>query len=893
MKKITIVFLLAAVFLGLSTPAAAQVSTEGRDFWVALTFASAPDAATTGRELFLAVSAKKDCKVTVSNPNTNFTNTYSVSADNWFEIRDIPVSEWWPGDTKAAVNGKTLPTGLQVTSTEDISLFAAIRFEFSFDASVVLPTQILQTEYYVQDYPPYDHKDNTSWSSYSVLATASGTTTVKITPYGAKSPQTITLKQGQVYYYVGADKISASGTHIVADKPIAVFNGDVCTDVPGEISARDLTYEQAMPVDYWGTEFVVTRSLHKDANRVRVTAMEDGTQIYVDNSKRPVKTINAGETYEFEVSEGTANLTKVTQKLSGANLPIPDVYKGVAHYIKTSCPCAVYSYDVSEKYTNTYDSSSPIPTEVISGQEGDPSMVWISPLEQRIHKITFGVCPTNNTNTHNVNIVVLTKDADKVRLVSRSNPNGIALTFTPVAGTEYSYARQQICNSVDAQADKVFTLTCPSGFIAHVYGNGRQESYSYSAGSSAVKLGNITVGDQVFEDGARSSTFYCLNDSLEFSAEAGATIIDKVDWDFGDGVTEENGPAVVSHQYDSPGWYDVTAKLYAHKECPDTVYPPEAVHFSFYVNRPDTVREQTNLCAGEPWAYDGKIYNNDTTIITGMDDCDTIHIYNLHVGQPSPDMHLYVRAHDEYWFAGERIETSGIYTDTLTNMDHCDSVVVLHLTVVTCLKMTMDNVIQGLCSESDLIYIPYNYTKGELVNPTLTYNEQTFTLTNDQDNHRLAISANVLEVGQIPCVVTVQDTICDSTLTFSFQLKVPYPSSILQQKYDNMVAVRVNARENEKYHFTAYQWYVNDVLAPGYTTSVYYTEQVIPAGTRLSVDLTDKGVTIRSCDCVVQARENPFREDSPTNAPKKELRNGQLVITTGGHTYNSLGERVE
>ena len=118
--------------------------------------------------------------------------------------------------------------------------------------------------------------------------------------------------------------------------------------MPGPVSARDHLYEQNMPTDYWGREFVVTRSMKKDANRIRVTAKENDTEIIVDGAT--LATINAGETYEFELCEAVMRTEEGYTKAAAEGRGTDFYLDGEAHYLKTSCPCAVFSYDVSENY---------------------------------------------------------------------------------------------------------------------------------------------------------------------------------------------------------------------------------------------------------------------------------------------------------------------------------------------------------------------------------------------------------------------------------------------------------------------------------------------------------------------------------------------------------------
>lgn len=312
-RRISLALLLFASCL-FSQSLFAQASTEGKEFWVALAISNAPDGDINQFEPFIAISAKKACQVTISNPSTGWTDQPRyLQADSWTVINNIPTAQWYDL-TWTANSASEYPDtkGIFIKSTEDISVFAAMRMEFSYDATNVLPQSVLQSEYILQDYPTYNPDDD-AHSTFVIVATEDNTviditpTTPTIKGKAANTTFSISLNKGQTYQVVSTDQQTFSGTHVKAKngKKIAVFSGADFTQIPGGKSARDCLYEQAMPVDYWGTEFVVTRSMEKDANRIRITAQEDGTQINIDGNF--VKSINSGETYEFEMSENLAS----------------------------------------------------------------------------------------------------------------------------------------------------------------------------------------------------------------------------------------------------------------------------------------------------------------------------------------------------------------------------------------------------------------------------------------------------------------------------------------------------------------------------------------------------------------------------------------------------------
>jgi hypothetical protein len=262
----------------------------------------------------------------------------------------------------------------------------------------VLPTTALGNEYIVQCYPPVINS-----SEISITATEDNTI-VDITPtvsinaggtHSANSTFNVSLNRGQSVFMKSTSTGNngangdLSGTRIVARdcKKIAVNCGDYLTDVPYNAEFADHIYEQAYPVTSWGKKFVVTNTLQnastgRTKDCVRVTASANNTT--VRRNYTLLATINAGQTYEFQLT--------ATEKSA---------------YIETSNPCAVYMYLVSKSAGGS--------------SNGDPSMVWIAPLEQRINNIVFNtfepsVHAENAPNVHIVNIVAETANTSQIRI---------------------------------------------------------------------------------------------------------------------------------------------------------------------------------------------------------------------------------------------------------------------------------------------------------------------------------------------------------------------------------------------------------------------------------------------------------------------------------------------
>ena len=409
---------LVILFAGISNAVWGQASTEGREFWVALNMTTGTGG--TDHSPFICITTQhQGGSYTISNPaDASFTPiTGMIPPTGYIKITastsptagQIDLNKWYPvGMTAQTASNQIKNTGLKITTTVDCSVFAGNRLPQSFDAANILPITALQMDYLTQDYPGYDHENKGGGYPVTTILATEDHTRVTILPSSAvlnstgTAPITKTLNAGQVLYLTGDNRATLSGTSVTSDKKIAVFTGVNNTDVPGPVSARDHLYEQNMPTDYWGTHFVVTRSMKKDANRIRVTASNNGTEIILDGMS--LTTINAGETYEFELCEEVMRTEEGYTKASAEGRGTEYYLDGEAHYLETSCPCAVYSYDVSENYYIKKNGTS----ERDPNSAGDPAMVWISPLEQQLSKVTFGVMNTDQTPTHYVNIITPT-----------------------------------------------------------------------------------------------------------------------------------------------------------------------------------------------------------------------------------------------------------------------------------------------------------------------------------------------------------------------------------------------------------------------------------------------------------------------------------------------------
>ncbi|MBR5984143.1 MAG: gliding motility-associated C-terminal domain-containing protein [Bacteroidales bacterium] len=650
MKRFILLIMLLATSLVYSQQQ--SVTTQGTEFFAVFMQNSSHTAGDSELELSLMVTSKRACSVTVRNPNSTWSNTFSVNANSTYKYV-IPTNQqsqcYITSTTSSAVN-----KGLIITSTDTISLYSSNFASATFDGSLVLPTSALGNEYIIQCYPPVINE-----SEFTITAVEDNTI-VDITPsvsisagttHTANTTFNVSLNRGQSVFMKSTTTGSngdLSGTRIVARncKKIAVFNGDYSTRVPASASEfADHIYEQAFPVTSWGKKFVITNTLQSASSgrtydRVRITASANNTTIRKNNSQ--IATINAGETYETQItaSEGAA-------------------------YFETSNPCAVYMYLVSKSYGGS--------------EYGDPSMVWIAPLEQRIKEIVFNTffpgssfTGPNRPSTHIVNIVAETSSTGQIRL----DGSTISGWSTVTGNTNYSYARKVISHAAHS-----LTSTGGNGFIAHVYGIGSAVSYAYSVGSLATNLSERMYINGIGSTDANVDGTFCEGQEISFSSEVDYDY-DNINWNFGDGTTYSGNST--SHTFSQQGDYTVNMQVTSNGSGCSSF--STAVNFDVSIGHVWETELTTEANYGETITVQGVIFvaRNDTTITRlyqSTAGCDSTVINHVIIRTIVNDLIVQICEGETYNENGFSESTTGHYIHTEQLPNGIDSITNLYLTV--------------------------------------------------------------------------------------------------------------------------------------------------------------------------------------------------------------------
>ncbi len=607
-------------------------ASEGTEFWVSFMTNYDND----GISLSLIASAREATTVTVKNPRTGWKTTFNISANGMAE-KTIPAEQAlydFTSFSNTSEFDKTYDKGIIVTSTKPITLYSSNYMKYSYDASIVFPTTSLGYNYIVQTYTG-------STPEIAIIATEDNTM-IQITPsedtynkINGGQTKSKKLEKGQVYNVVSSAGEDLSGTIITSNnKKIAVLAGNRCVTVPKGVDACDHIYEQMLPTETWGQNFVVTKSGNQSTDRVRITALESETTITIDGTK--VTTLSAKKTYEY-------TLTKK------------------ASYITTSGPCCCFLYIEGGENNRSI---------------GDPSSIMICPIEQRIHDAIFRTFPTvQSSMTHYANIIVPTNGVANMML----DGENISNKFIKVpSNPDYSYA---IIDKISTT--KAHTLSnSTEGFMAHVYGLAEYESYGYVLGMNTFNLtAKIKVNGEASNLSTGGTTLCHSLDPITFEPEVSHDYL-TADWDMGDGTTYTD-QKTVQHTYTKAGEYIVSLTVKYINEI--TGQEEQLSVETKVVLTIDKIQETLYLCEGSSMTWHGQTLSEPGTYTSHVD---------AGIGICESEATLYLKSAKNYLFEetlhrcegaahkwrGQTIDHEGEYYDNYTSVHGCDSI--YKLTVV-------------------------------------------------------------------------------------------------------------------------------------------------------------------------------------------------------------------
>lgn len=414
MRGLVIVFI---TFFTINIVQAQQPDTKGTDFWLAF-----PGNYQGGGNLYFYVSG--ETSTTGSITASGFSTTFSVTPGT---VTIVTI----PGSFHVNSHNTVENKGIHVTADDEITIYGLNQQPATTDAYVALPTDILGTDYIALNYTP-------NLPSQLTIVATENTTSVTITStltvsgFTAGVPRTITLDQGQTFQVRSTD---GTGSLITSDKPIGLFGGSECTNIPStSYGACDHIVEMIPPVSTWGKNFVVMPLATRNGSTYRILASENSTAVNINGSL--AATLNKGQFYQT---------TRTT-----------------ALHITTDKPVLVGQY----AHSSSYD-----------GAVSDPFFMIIPPYEQYLGAYTVAT-PGSGFNTHWINVVV------PAAAVGEAEIDGTPISsssFSAIGSSGFYGATVQVSNGTHN-----ISSNYPIG--THMYGWGSYDSYGYPGGASLAPV---------------------------------------------------------------------------------------------------------------------------------------------------------------------------------------------------------------------------------------------------------------------------------------------------------------------------------------------------------------------------------------------------------------------
>ncbi|MCX6154906.1 MAG: choice-of-anchor D domain-containing protein [Candidatus Kapabacteria bacterium] len=492
------VFLAAAVLFPSLSNAQAKVDIEklkkdlphmfgssnvGKDFWFTVPPCFFDESFGSENFIRLFITSPSNALCVVEIPGKGFYSTQQTIAN---DVIQFPLT---PNDAQPYVKKGNEPyypekvytgAGVHVFSEAPLVVYVAVRYHYTSDSWLCVPTASFGKEYIVASYgdmtamfPSY------TLPSLSGCVAAYDDTKVRFTLGG--NPKSVTaggllplqsanvnLNKGDVWMISskGPDA-DLTGSKFAANKPIGVVSGNQCTNIPTDNQWCDYTAEMDLPTYVWGLDYYVpVMPGRKYPPLMRIFGKDPGTSFYRDGNM--IGTVTA--------VPGLMGKGWFEQRLH------PMGIKPHSVTVSGTAPIGVVEYN-----TGVQEDGYPLPNS-------DPFECVISPIQQYQKEITFctpGLRGNFGFPENNLNVVYETNQygympddmmfakvesgAFQWQQFNQKYP-GIDEKFTKL---QQPGDRQYALKLVRLPGDGVYKVKANKPFAAYAFGFGWCDSYGH------------------------------------------------------------------------------------------------------------------------------------------------------------------------------------------------------------------------------------------------------------------------------------------------------------------------------------------------------------------------------------------------------------------------------
>ncbi|PJJ79638.1 PKD domain-containing protein [Mucilaginibacter auburnensis] len=523
-------------------------SNKGTEFWTLYMDHIRPPSGGGGNmgpsSMILYITSDLSTTGTVDVADGSFTENFSVTA-NAVTMVNIPAGAF------VGSQGQFLK-GIHIKSLKPIAVYGHIYASSVSGATLLLPVSALGKDYMSINYKQLSNAEVQEGAAYSTMAiiATEDNTSVEITPSEQLlngEPKgvtfTVNLKKGEVYQALSNTDLTGTRIKSVSSaagscKRIAVFSGSskigIGCSAPAQLTSDNL-FQQVYATTTWGKNYVTAPLKSRPYDVYRIILSDPATQVTLNGAVIPANQFTNNLYYEF--SSTTTN------------------------FVSADKPVQVVQYAVTQ-------GQGPNCTRV-QGDVGDPEMIYLSPIEQGLDKVTLYSTGYYNIISSYINVVIPTSAVNSFTLDGAPYTSFITVPGRP----EYSYAQISVSSGPSANrggsvTSGTHTLKADKPFNAIAYGFGSTESYGYAAGTNQVDLNTHLVFTDVANDtktltAACSGSAYKLQLTLPYQTT-------RISWDLDNG-----SPAMLQTNPIAKSTSTVAGKTLYNYEYPGSVIYPQ------------------------------------------------------------------------------------------------------------------------------------------------------------------------------------------------------------------------------------------------------------------------------------------------------------------------------
>lgn len=453
---------------------AQDFTNKGKEFWLGYgNHQQMYDSRVNFPSMDIYITSDVNTDVTVEIPGIGISQTYVVNAN---QLTQVSISSQAFLDQEGVSN-----KGIHVVSDKPVVVYAHITYQSVSGASLCLPVATLGREYYSVNYKQEAQANITNAYSWFFVVATEDNTEIEVTPTAntlnllAGQKYTYTLQKGQVLNVLSPTDLTGSTIKSVNNgsgcKKIAVFCGSGRIGIgcaPGQVQSSDNLFQQMYPASTWGKKYLTTPSRSRPVNYYRIIRPDASSVVKLDGTIIPAASFTNNFYFEF--------------------------HDGAPHVIQSDKPVLVAQYFTTQSCGEATGN-------------GDPEMIFLSPVEQTISKVTLASMRliNPNSNVHYINAVLKNSPA-ALNTFQIDGVSQAAKFVTHPADPAYAYAQIQVAGPA------THIITCDTPFNAIAYGFGGTESYGYSAGTNLKDLYQFVsianpLGTVNFPSGCKNSPF--------------------------------------------------------------------------------------------------------------------------------------------------------------------------------------------------------------------------------------------------------------------------------------------------------------------------------------------------------------------------------------------------